>query len=389
MLNILFVHQSAEMYGSDKVLLALVGGLDRKRFRPVVVLPSEGPLMVALRFIGVEAHVAPVVKVSRATLSLRGLLRLPLDVWRSMRTMNRLLAGGNIAIVHSNTLAVLSGALWAKLRRLPHVWHVHEMIVHPKLVKEGFPWLLRMFADRVACNSNPTRALLLESQPLLDQRSITIWNGMDREHPMQRSEIADFRHAMGLPAECVLVVLMGRINRLKGQKLLVEAAMHAQRQGLTQVHYLIVGSAPSGQEHFLQDLQQALATSGVENLFTVMDFQSDIWRIWGAADIAVLPSIEPESFGMVALEAMAAGKPVVAAAHGGPLDIVIDGKTGTLVAPNDALALADAIVALARDKAARERMGRAGLRRLDEQFSLRNYVHGFEQLYEAVGESRI
>ncbi|HSY27743.1 MAG TPA: glycosyltransferase family 4 protein, partial [Burkholderiaceae bacterium] len=236
---------------------------------------------------------------------------------------------------------------------------------------------------------NPTRALLLESQPILDQKVVTIWNGMDRQHPMLKSEIADFRHSMGLHAECVLVVLMGRINRLKGQKLLVEAAMHAQRQGLTQVHYLIVGSAPAGQEHFLHDLQQTLATSGIENLFTMMEFQADIWRIWDASDIAVLPSTEPESFGMVALEAMAAGKPVVAAAHGGPLDIVIDGKTGTLVAPNDAVALADAIATLAQDKTARERMGRAGLQRLDEQFSLRNYVRGFEQLYESIGESRI
>jgi len=121
----------------------------------------------------------------------------------------------------------------------------------------------------------------------------------------------------------------------------------------------------------------------------MMEFQTDIWRIWSASDIAVLPSTEPESFGMVALEAMAAGKPVVAAAHGGPLDIVIDGKTGTLVAPNDAVALADAIATLAQDKTARERMGRAGLQRLDEQFSLRNYVRGFEQLYESIGESRI
>jgi glycosyltransferase involved in cell wall biosynthesis len=156
--------------------------------------------------------------------------------------------------------------------------------------------------------------------------------------------------------------------------------------GIENVRYLIVGSAASGQNHFLDELNGVIAASGVSEHISVMTFQEDIWHIWDAANIAVVPSTEPEPFGMVALEAMAAGKPVVAAAHGGLLDIVVDGVTGLLVTPNDADRLANAIAVLARDKNERERMGKAGFARLDEHFSLQQYVSGFENLYGVVGE---
>jgi glycosyltransferase involved in cell wall biosynthesis len=386
MLNILFVHQSADMYGSDKVLLSLVEGLDRVRFRPVVMLPCEGPLKEALQEGGIEVHVVPLVRIGRSTLSLVGLARLPWEIGQSLRTMSRLLKGRKISIVHSNTLAVLSGALWAKWKRVPHIWHVHEMIVHPRLVREGFPILLRLFADRVACNSNATMQLLLDLQPSLKNRSVTIWNGMDRNTQPNGESARLFRQEMQLSTDEVLVVLMGRINRWKGQKLLVEAAKLVRCMGIQNVRYLIVGSAPPGQIHFLDELSDAIATSGVSEHISVMTFQEDIWHIWDAADIAVVPSTEPEPFGMVALEAMAAGKPVVAAAHGGLVDIVVDGVTGILVTPNDVDRLASAIAVLARDTNERERMGKAGFARLVEHFSLQQYVSGFENLYGAVGE---
>ena len=382
MINVLFVHQSAEMYGSDKVLLSLVEGLDRKRFQPIVLLPCEGPLTDALRAGEIAVHVVPLIKIGRATLSFSGMVRLPLDIWRSMRAMNMALNGTSVALVHSNTLAVLSGAIWAKFRRIPHVWHVHEMIVSPRLVKLMFPFLLRLLADKVPCNSNATRQLLLESQPTLSQRSITIWNGMDRNSQPDMESARLFREQLQISPDEVLVVLMGRINRWKGQKLLVEAARRVSDLGQNNVRYLIVGSAPPGQEHFLEELDDTIGHCCVADHITVLNFQDNIWSIWDAADIAVVPSTEPEPFGMVALEAMAAGKPVIAAAHGGLTDIVVDGMTGMLVTPNDPDALAGAIVSLAKDSQKRDRMGKAGLARLGEYFSLKQYVDGFEKLYE-------
>jgi glycosyltransferase involved in cell wall biosynthesis len=97
---------------------------------------------------------------------------------------------------------------------------------------------------------------------------------------------------------------------------------------------------------------------------------ADIWPVWRASDIAVVPSTEPEPFGMVAIEAMACGLPVVAAAHGGLLDIVDDGRSGLLFTPRDADALAAALQRLAGDAALRQRLGSAGAQRQAEHFSL-------------------
>jgi len=225
---------------------------------------------------------------------------------------------------------------------------------------------------------------LLESQPTLKEKSTTIWNGMDRVTLPDADAARRFRYNINVDAESVLVVLMGRINRWKGQGLLIQAAALLKDRGLNQVRYLIVGSPPEGQLHFLDELKESLVQSGVGEFFCLLDVQQDIWPIWDAADIAVVPSTEPEPFGMVALEAMAAAKPIVAAAHGGLLDIIVDGETGVLVTPNDPESLAVAIAALVTDLPMRRRMGQEGRRRLEEHFSLKSYVKGFEKIYEKI-----
>lgn len=386
MINILFVHQSAELYGSDKMLISLVQGLDRKRFRPIVLLPYDGPLLKVLRAQAIETHIVPMVKLSRSVMHVTGLISVLLSIKRSLGVMSQVLGGTPIGAVHSNTLAVLSGALWARSRGLPHVWHVHEIVTRPRLVRPLFPWLLRLLADHVACNSVATRKFLVASQPALAAKTSTIWNGLDRSDPIDPDATEAFRRELGLAASDVLVALIGRINRFKGHDVLINAAEHLHAAGVRHVRYLVVGSAPPGQEHFLERLQCAVARSFIRDHFVVLNFQPDIWRIWDACDIAVVPSVEPEGFGMVAVEAMAAGKPVVATAHGGILDIVVDGETGILVPPGEAVALAQALGILAQNTDLRNRMGKAGAERWRRKFRVQNYVEAFEHVYGRMDE---
>jgi glycosyltransferase involved in cell wall biosynthesis len=106
--------------------------------------------------------------------------------------------------------------------------------------------------------------------------------------------------------------------------------------------------------------------------------------VFAAFDIFVLPSILPEPFGLVVIEAMASGKPVVATAPGGPSETVVDGETGFLVPPSDASAMVQALEVLLADPQRRVSMGDAGRRRACEMFSLPRYVTEFEELYDAV-----
>lgn len=385
MKTIIFFHQSADLYGSDRVLISLIEGLDKSRFRPIVLIPCIGPLSDALTIAGIEIHIIPLVKVSRATFTPLGLLKLPFEVVNSIRAINRVLAGIKVDMVHSNTIAVLSGALWARLYGRPHLWHVHEIIVHPRLARRLFPFLVRLLADRVVANSETTRQWLVSTERKIAPKTVTIWNGVERTSSVKIDEVFSLRSTIGLGPEDVLVVLIGRINRWKGQALLVKAAEDILKKN-NSIHFLIVGSPPLGQEHFRVEILKQIAESSASKQITVWDFTEDVWMIWDACDIAVVPSIEPEPFGMVAIEAMASGKPVIGSAHGGLTEIVEDGETGFLIMPNDTNALAEAILKLAESPSLRNTMGTKGALRQFKYFSLQSYQTSFTILYKELAK---
>lgn len=378
---ILYVHQSADLYGSDRVLLALVSKLDKERFLPIVLLPVDGPLRNELEAAGIECHVIVITRLARATLTVRGLLRLPNDLFHSLRAISGVLKGRKVDLVHSNTLAVLSGPLWARWHRVPHVWHVHEIIVKPVFVRKAYSYLLNWFADCIICVSHATKANLVQDQPALAKKIEVVWNGLERNQAVDTHAVSAYREQLAVAENEVLVVLVGRINRWKGQTLLVEAANLLWQQNLRNVRYLVVGGAPEGQAHFLNELQYSIAQSPAKEKFVLQGFTSDLWTVWDSCDIAVIPSTEPEPFGMVALEAMAAAKPIIAAKHGGLAEIVVGGKTGLLFAPSNAVALGEAIKQLAADAPLRKIMGDAGQARYSNEFTLNRHVENMTKIY--------
>lgn len=383
--TILFVHQSSDLYGSDRALLSLILSLDPARFLPVVLLPRPGPLVQQFEQAGVEVHVVPLCCVGRASLTWRGLLKLCRELYAGQRAMNRALAGRKVDLVHSNTLAVLSGALWARSRRIPHVWHVHEIVERPVLARKAFSWLLRNFADRVICVSGAVKRNLLVDQPGLDESARVVWNGTDRNAPPDAAEALRYRRELGVGDGEVLIVLIGRINRLKGQALLLAAAESLPAGAPFRI--LMQGDAPSGQEGYLDALRASVAASPLGERIMLRPFDPDVWKALDASDIVVVPSTEPEAFGLVALEAMAAGKPVIAANHGGLKELVVDGQTGLLVEPGQAVALAEALSRLVLDPGLRQELGRRGEERWREHFVLEKYAAGIAEVYAEFGAS--
>jgi hypothetical protein len=141
--NVLFVHQSSDLYGSDRVLLMLAIALKADgAFNPIVLLPGVGPLMSELEHAGIEVHLGSVAKISRAMFTPMGFLKTLKALKEGVHTIDRIVANREIALVHSNTLAVLAGALWAWRRRVVHLWHVHEILLSPRLVSFGLPRLV-------------------------------------------------------------------------------------------------------------------------------------------------------------------------------------------------------------------------------------------------------
>lgn len=384
MKNVLFVHQSAEMYGSDKVLMYLVSGMAAHGLNPIVLLPEEGPLLTELQERGVETLIVPVAKLDRKTLSPKGILRLPWRLYKSIIGINRAVVGRQIDLVYSNTLAVLGAAVWALLMRKPHVWHVHEILLSPTMARKGFPRMVRLLADKVISNSTMTSNWLLTEQPRLKPKTVVIWNGQGPRPAPNTRAAAQVRAQFCIAPDDFVITLVGRISRLKGQTLFIEAADKLRQRGHKNVHFLIVGSTVAGQESLVEELRYKIAQSNVATHVHILAFTRDVWSVWDASDIAVVPSTEPESFGMVAIEAMASGKPVVVAAHGGVLDIVEHDVSGLLFEPNNAAQFADAMDKLIVSADLRDQLGFAGKKRQAELFSLQRQVDSTSKLLHSI-----
>jgi glycosyltransferase involved in cell wall biosynthesis len=376
---ILFIHQSADLYGSDRMLLNILDGLDPGRCERIVILPEDGPLAAALASRGIETHVADVAKIRRSMFTLRGVFTLAARLVASCKAITAAAAGRRVDIVHSNTLAVLGGAVWATTHRVRHVWHVHEILRRPRLLSSLFPWMLWLLADTVVANSHATARSLTSSLRPLARKTRVIPNGV-AVPGAPRNPAPAFRKTFNAAEGDVLVTLVGRINGWKGHQVLVRAFADLAPR-FPRLRLAMVGSAPSGQPEHREHLVRLVDTLPCKDAITLHEYTEDVAGVWAATDIAVVPSTEPEPFGLVAVEAMASGVPVVAANHGGLAEIVEHGVTGLLVAPGSADALADALARLVESPALREEMGRNGERRATDLFGLARFQAAFAAVY--------
>ena len=157
MKNILFIHQSAELYGSDKTLLLLLKYLDKTKFTPVVVLPFEGPLKHEIEKENIKVVIAPVLKLYRKMFTPKNLLKFFRDIKTAVSILDNINKQYNFDLVYSNTLAVLLGIIYARKRKVKHLWHVHEIIKYPKVFMKLFCKLLQNKANtKIVYNSIST-----------------------------------------------------------------------------------------------------------------------------------------------------------------------------------------------------------------------------------------
>jgi len=371
-INILIIHQSAELYGSDKTLLVLLTKIDRQKFNPVVILPFNGPLKEKLENEGITVVIAPVLKLYRQMFSPKNMITLFKGYKEAIKTLDKLHAQYKFDLVYSNTLAVLLGMLYAKKRNLKHVWHVHEIIVHPKLIANTFAYLLNKYATVVVSNSYATQNNLTMRQKGLEAKCVVVHNGLDSEG--DGMAVTGQRELFGFKEQDIIITLVGRISRFKGHKWLLTTYINHFKG--SNVKLLFAGSPVPGQEYYLEELEVLINEHQLNNSVVILPFTQNIKAVWAITDIAAAPSTEPEPFGLVALEAMLAKKPVIAANHGGLTEIVVNNVTGILVEPGSEQDLAAAVQQLVNNAAQRSGMGTKGYERACKVFSQEQYIQG-------------
>lgn len=381
--RILFVHPSDELYGADRVLLNLLIGLDRARFDPLVVLandlPYEGLLSRELLAHGIEVRHLPIAVARRKYLSPGDIGGFAVRVQRSVRMLSRLIEAERIDLVHTNTLAVWAGALAAARTHRPHLWHVHEIIDRPAPLRALMRSLVPNRSQRVICVSQAVRDHLLVT-PRARARGVLLFNGIEPAEWMTASG-DDLRAELGCAPDDVLIGMIGRISNFKAPDLFVGAATSLLRRH-PQLRFCIAGDVVPGEREMIERVRALIAASPAPERIHLLGFRRDIAGITAALDILVVSSRGAETCSLSSVQAMLAGKPVVATDVGAMRETVLDGETGLIVPSDDHAALVEAIDALLRDPERRAAMGRAGRESARARFSLDRQIREFDAILD-------
>lgn len=385
MKNILIINQSAELYGSDKAILELILNFPAD-YNPIVVIQENGLFKDLLEEKGIQVIDSPVIKVKRGILTPFFFLKLPFQIFKSFRNIKKQLNGKKIDIVHSNSTSVFIGAFYSFFFRKKHLWHVHEIIEKPKFLAKLYPHIIYLFSDSIVYNSEASYQNFFKRKKSIKIKSIVIYNGQERNFPvLNENERLEVRKKhLKVDEKTVTIGLVGRISKWKGQMLLLEAFKELEKKysNISNIHLVYVGSVSESQEYLLTDLIEKVKAYDLENKVTIIDFQKNIWQIYDALDIIVVPSTEPEPFGLVATEAMLSYKPVIAANHGGLTEIVVDNETGLFFKPRDTKDLQEKLSVLIESPELIENYGLDGNKRVKEFFSTEKYVAGFKSEYD-------
>ena len=245
------------------------------------------------------------------------------------------------------------------------------------------------FNDFVIANSKSTFNFHRRVNLVPASRMQTIYCCSDPDHqrPVSPSAALAIRQKLRLKPDSILVGIVGEVAARKGHKYLVQALPKIISK-IPNVKLIFVGRYGRKQPYFRQ-MRKFLFDNKLFGVVKWLGRRSNVQEYLSACDLSVMPSIE-EPLGLVALESLAAGTPVVAADTGGLPEIVHHQKSGLIVPPKNPDALADAIIELANDPARREQMGQCGKQFVFQEFDPSRLTDQVEEVYRTVaGHQRI
>jgi glycosyltransferase involved in cell wall biosynthesis len=380
--RILYLEPSAQVTGGAIALLRLVSALDRRAFRPLVVLGSEGPLVNDFRRIpGCRVLCRPLppgfAGATRFNM-VTGSAAAAVGVLRYGAMLRRIADRWRPDVIHSNGLKMHALSLFARRRRARLVWHMRDFVAPPYMPRRSAALvraLTRRLPDVVVCNSNTTRAAVGRRQGALVVTSgiRIVPDGIECRHREPRSPSA------GSPGR--RVVLLGRIAEWKGQHVFVEAARRLSRTHAS-VEFVIAGGPTSPADAaYARQVRALVERYGLADRIRFPGVVRDVDGLLRDTDILAHCSVTPEPFGQVVIEAMAAAVPVVAARAGAPASIITDGVNGCLVPAGDDAALACALGALLDSDDRRSRLAAAGLATVRERYGIEQTVRAIVEVY--------
>ena len=214
------------------------------------------------------------------------------------------------------------------------------------------------------------------------ERTAVAYNGVPRPRAVEDAELAAMRERLGIPEEAPVISVVARLRPEKGLDVLIDAFPQVNAQLSQPAHLVVAGSGSA--ERDLRERAQAVDGGTIH----FVGHQDDVAPWFSVGDVVAMPS-RREALSFAGAEAMGCGRPLVASAVGGLKELVLDGETGVLVAPDDPVLLADALVGLLGSPDSRRQMGERARSRFLEHFTVEAMVDGWVRCYErALREAR-
>ncbi len=388
-MKILFYNHTGTVSGAERVLLTILGRLDRSRFDPVVVCPQDSRMM--------ELAAAQNVRT-------RGLRQLEARfTWRLDRIVNYLMSFAKVIsharklvieespdAIHANSIRaglVMSAATLGL--KVPVVWHAHDI-----LPRHPLSTAVRLFAavtpdNRILAVSHAVatrfRGILL--RPCKHRVPINVIHNavdLDRFHPDAKGR-EEIRQALNLTGIQPVVGIVGQLSPRKGQLELIEAFAHVAR-AVPDVILLIIGEALFNRdEEYAESLGRAVASLGIADRVRFLGPRDDVPKLMQGLDVLVINSRE-EPFALTVLEGLASGTAVLATSVGGTPEMISHAENGWLVNRRDHDDLVSGMLTLLRDEGLRRELGSKGRRDAIARFSIERFMTEILALYWAVLE---
>jgi glycosyltransferase involved in cell wall biosynthesis len=383
-MKILFYNHTGQVSGAERVLLMILSRLDRDRFESVVACPRSGPLNEMVRELGVRVEDVAGLE-ARFTWRLDQLVRYCKSFVGVIRELRRRVNSAKPDLLHANSIRsglVATAATFGLGTKV--VWHLHDL-----LPRHPLSTAIRIFASfsrrtrMIAVSEAVARNFRGRFGRLLTNRVSVILNSIDVDKfQLEKTARRKIRKELRLRETDLVIGIVGQLTPRKGQLELLEAFAQALTKAPHSVLLIVGAPLFNRDDEYLELLKRTTSDLGIRNKVRMLGARSDIAAIMQGLDLLVVNS-GTEAFGLVIVEAMACGTPVLAAGVGGIPEIIEHNKSGWLVPPRDETALAEAIVHLYQHPGLRERLAERGKERVPAHFSIERYMTELQTLYRS------
>ncbi len=295
----------------------------------------------------------------------------PIKLWLNYRRLVKIIKENDINIVHARSRAPAWSAYWAaKKTGAKYLTTFHGTYgLGPKGIKKAYNKVMT-YGDLVIAISNHIKQHILKNYKCNEDKIRLIHRCVNMENfdvnNVSAERMIKLMEENHLPEDKPIILLIGRLTRWKGQKLLIEALEKIKEKDF----FCVFVGDDQGRTYYTEELKETIVNKGMEGRFSFIKHVSDVPAMMMISDIVVSASTDPEAFGRIAAEGEAMGRIVVASNIGGSLENLVDGKTGKHFISGDANSLAEALTwALELSSKEREKIGKAAIEYVKNNFT--------------------